>query len=316
MPKISVIIPAYNTMKYLPDTVESVLKQTFTDFEVLIVNDGSTDNIVAWASQISDPRVRLISQKNQGTAAARNKGIIESKGEYIAFLDADDIWEPTKLEKQADCLNKNPLVGLVDTWTIFMDESGTLTGLVMRHNKEGNVYKEVVETCDSSVCCGSSPMIRRSCFDTVGLFDQESYIEDVDMWIRIAKHYHYAVVKAVLVRYRQHPHNKSKDCQSMFQGFRQLIEKTYKTLPTDVLYLRPRSYGRLYVFLAWKSIDKKDEKQALYCSQQAIAMYPQLLFRLSFIRLMIAIAVFWMFGANGYESIQSFNRSLRRRIST
>jgi glycosyltransferase involved in cell wall biosynthesis len=315
MPKVSVIIPAYNAMKYLPDTLESVLKQTLTDFEVAIVNDGSSDNIVEWASQIADTRVRLITQENQGTAVARNTGIAETTGEYIAFLDADDIWEPTKLEKQAECLDRNPLVGLVDTWTAFMDENGKLTGLVMNHSKEGDVYKEVVETCDSSVCCGSSPMIRRDCFDKLGLFDRDSYIEDVDMWIRIAMHYHYAVVKEPLVRYRQHPHNKSKDCQSMLRGFRQLIENTYKSLPTESLYHRPRSYGRLYVFLAWKSIDSQDYKQAFHYSRQAVAMYPQLLFRPWFVRLIIAIAVMALLSADGYEKIRSFNRGLRRRMA-
>jgi glycosyltransferase involved in cell wall biosynthesis len=301
-------------MKYLPETVESVLKQTLTDFEVLIINDGSSDGIVEWASQIIDSRVRLISQENQGTATARNKGIVESKGEYIAFLDADDIWEPTKLEKQVQCLDNNPLVGLVDAWTAFIEENGNSTGLVMKHDTEGDVYKEVVETCDSTVCCGSSPMIRRSCFDTVGLFDRESYIEDVDMWIRIAIRYHYAVVKEPLVKYRMHPNNKSKDCQSMFRGFRQLIEKTYKSLPTEILYLRPRSYGRLYVFLAWRSIDTKDYQQAFYYSKQAFAIYPQLLFHPWFTRLNIAIAVLWLLGPNGYDTIRSFNRNLRRRL--
>jgi glycosyltransferase involved in cell wall biosynthesis len=168
MPKVTIIIPAYNAMKYLPETLESVQEQTLTDFEVLIINDGSSDGIVEWASQITDLRVRLISQENQGTAVARNTGIVESQGEYIAFLDADDIWEPTKLEKQAQCLDNNPLVGLVDAWTAFIDENGKLTGLVMKHETEGDVYKEVVETCDSSVCCGSSPMIRRSCFGHLG----------------------------------------------------------------------------------------------------------------------------------------------------
>jgi glycosyltransferase involved in cell wall biosynthesis len=315
MPKVSVVVPAYNAMKYLPETVESVLQQTLTDFEVLIVNDGSSDEIVEWGSQITDPRIKVISQENQGTAAARNKGITESQGEYIAFLDADDIWEPTKLEKQANCLDNNLLVGLVDAWTAYMDESGKLTGIVMRHTEEGDVYKKVFETCDSSVCCGSSPMIRRSCFETLGLFDENSYIEDVDMWIRIAARYYYGVIKEPLVRYRQHPHNKSKDCQSMLEGFRRLIEKTYRTLPTEVLYLRPQSYGRLYVYLAWRSIDNKDFQQAAHYRNLAIANYPQLLLRPWFMRLSVAIAALELLGSEGYEKVRSFNRALRRRLS-
>jgi glycosyltransferase involved in cell wall biosynthesis len=92
MPKVSIIIPAYNAMTYLPETVDSVLKQTYNDFEVIVVNDSSTDETEQWVSQIADSRVKLISQENQGAAGARNNGIGHAQGEYIEFLDADDLW--------------------------------------------------------------------------------------------------------------------------------------------------------------------------------------------------------------------------------
>src|SRR4028119_1857024 len=126
MPKVSVIIPAYNAMAYLPETLESVINQTFTDFEVLIINDGSPDGIVEWASEIKDSRVKLISQENQGLSGARNTGIWSSQGEYLAFLDADDIWEPTKLEKQVQCLDKNLDVGMVSSGISTIDPNGNL----------------------------------------------------------------------------------------------------------------------------------------------------------------------------------------------
>ena len=106
MPKVSVIIPAYNAVTYLPETVESVLRKNFTDFEVLIVNDSSSVQIVQWASQVADPRGRLISQENQVLSRERNTGIAHAQAEYIAFLDADDLWEPTKLENQVRCLKE------------------------------------------------------------------------------------------------------------------------------------------------------------------------------------------------------------------
>ena len=104
MPKVSVIIPTYNAMTYLPETVESVLRQTYSNFELLIIDDGSSDQTVQWVSQLVDSRVRLISQENQGASVARNTGIAHAQGEYVAFLDADDLWEPTKLEQQVRCL--------------------------------------------------------------------------------------------------------------------------------------------------------------------------------------------------------------------
>ncbi|MBD3561856.1 glycosyltransferase family 2 protein, partial [Planktothrix sp. FACHB-1355] len=112
-PKVSVVIPAYNAMRYLPATLDSVFNQTYTDLEILIIDDGSKDETVEWVAQITDPRVQLISQQNKGVSEARNAGIANARGEYIALLDADDLWEPTKLEKQVRCLEDNPAVGLV-----------------------------------------------------------------------------------------------------------------------------------------------------------------------------------------------------------
>src|SRR4028119_714252 len=126
MPKVSVIVPAYNAMAYLPETLQSVLTQTFNSFEVLIINDGSSDEIVEWASEIKDSRVKLISQENQGLSGARNTGIWSSQGEYLAFLDADDIWEPTKLEKQVQCLDQDLSIGLVSSWVSSINESGDI----------------------------------------------------------------------------------------------------------------------------------------------------------------------------------------------
>lgn len=181
MPKISVVIPAYNAMTYLPETVESVLKQTFADFEVLIINDGSSDHIVQWASQVVDPRVKLISQENQGLPGARNTGIAQARGEYIAFLDADDLWEPTKLEKQVRCIDDNPEVGLVHAWMVLVDEQSKSTGKVMPSYAEGYVWNQLAE---KNVIACPSVMVRRCCFETVGMFDKSlRSLEDWDMWI-------------------------------------------------------------------------------------------------------------------------------------
>jgi glycosyltransferase involved in cell wall biosynthesis len=143
MLKVSVIIPAYNAMNYLPETLKSVLRQTFTDFEILIIDDGSSDNLVQWVSQLVDPRIKLISQNNQGVSVARNTGITHAQGEFIAFLDADDLWEATKLEKQLHTLEDNPAVGLVYTWTAFIDQSGKFTGILLASHAEGNVWEQI-----------------------------------------------------------------------------------------------------------------------------------------------------------------------------
>ncbi|HEY9633632.1 MAG TPA: glycosyltransferase family A protein [Coleofasciculaceae cyanobacterium] len=168
MPKVTVVIATYNSMDYLPETLESVLRQTFTDFEVLVVDDGSSDSTVQWASGLVEPRVKLITQENQGVCVARNTGIAHARGEYVAFLDSDDLWEPTKLEKQVRCFEDNPALGLVHTWLALIDEQGTSTGRVLASNAEGDVLEQLVQK--NTVAC-SSTMGRHCCFETVGMFD-------------------------------------------------------------------------------------------------------------------------------------------------
>jgi glycosyltransferase involved in cell wall biosynthesis len=315
MPKVSVVIPAYNAMTYLPETVESVLRQTFTDFEVLIINDGSSDHIVQWASQIVDPRVKLISQENQGLPGARNTGIAHAQGEYIAFLDADDLWEPTKLEKQVRCLDDTPEVGLVHTWMLLVDEQGKSTGKVMKSNAQGEVWKQLVE---KNVIACPSVIVRRCCFETVGVFDINlRSIEDWDMWIRIATRYPFAVIKEPLSYYRQLPGSMSKNCQVMEQAFQTVIERAFRSAPSELLYLKNRSYGHANLCLAWKALQSKDRdyKLAIHFQQQAISQYPQLCYSRESIRLSFAITALKWFGSERYSKVLALTHSLRRGIS-
>jgi glycosyltransferase involved in cell wall biosynthesis len=207
-PKVSVIIPAYNAMTYLPVTIDNLVRQTFTDFEVLIVNDGSSDNIVEWFSQISDSpykskahrRLRLISQSNQGISQTRNLGIMEAKGEYVAFLDADDLWHPSKLQKQVSCLDRYPEISLVHSWLLLIDKLGKSTGKVLKYNLSGWVEPQLLERNQIG---SPSVMIRRRCFDSVGLFDPKlRAIEDWDMWIRMSRRYQFMAIAEPLT-YRE-----------------------------------------------------------------------------------------------------------------
>lgn len=314
MLKVSVIIPAYNAMNYLPETLKSVLRQSFADFEVLIIDDGSSDNLVQWVSELLDPRVKLISQNNQGVSVARNTGITHAQGEFVAFLDADDLWEPTKLEKQVRYLEDNPEVGLVYTWTAFIDQSGKFTGILLASHAEGNVWEQIVVL--DMISTGSSPMVRRNCFDSVGLFDPHiSGGEDRDMWTRIAAHYPLGVIKEPLTLYRRHPNNTTKNCKKMVQELRQVIEKTFQSTPIELLYLRNRSYGWMNIFAAWSSLlDESNLKQAIHYRQQAILHYPQLRYTFIYIRLSLAILMIRWFGLEGYVQVKEVTCNLRRLI--
>lgn len=320
MSKVSVVIPAYNSMTYLPETVESILRQTFTEFEVLIIDDGSSDNIVQWSSQQLDPRIKLISQKNQGVSVARNTGIAHAQGQYIAFLDADDLWETTKLEKQVHCLENNPTVGLVHTWMALIDGKGKPTGRVIASQAEGDVWKQLVEK--NTVAC-SSVMARSCCFQTVGVFlpRREEYpvdVEDWEMWIRIAARYRFAVIKHPLMLYRQYPNSTSKNWHSIEQAYSVVIEKAFDTAPSNLLYLKSRSYGHANLRLAWKCLQTidRDYKNALHFRQQAISHYPRLRFSWEYIRLSLAIAALQLFGTDGYSKFLKLTHALRRRLSS
>ncbi len=313
MPKVSVVIPAYNAMAYLPETLESVLRQTVTDFEVLIINDGSSDHIVQWVAQITDPRVKLISQQNQGVSVARNTGLAHAQGEYMAFLDADDLWEPTKLEKQVQYLEDKPEVGLVYSWTALIDERGNPTGRVYAFDAEGNVWEQLL--VGDPISNGSSCMVRRSCFETVGVFDRSlTSAEDYDMWLRIAARYPFAVVREPLTLYRQHFSSVSKNRQRMLQSLRTVIEKAFQSVPLEKLYLRNRVYAGINLDLAWLAIDERDYKKAAHFRKQALLHHPQIRYSEKCMRLSLALTLIRWFGPQGYDGMRALTRTMRRLV--
>lgn len=317
MSKVSVIIPAYNAMAYLPETIANVLKQTYTDFEVVVINDGSTDKIEEWITQISDRRIKLISQANLGLAGARNTGVWEAQGEYLAFLDADDLWESTKLAKQVQVLDSSPQVGLVYTWVAYIDEQGNSTGRVINNQQEGKVWQEL--TRGNIVECGSVAMVRRQCFDKCGLFDCNlgSFVEDWDMWLRIANHYQFKVVTEPLVYYRQVTNSASRNWEAMAKSYQLVIEKAFAKATWRDLPLRNRSYGTANLVLAWKAIQSqtKDHQKASYFRSQVLRHDPWLFFSQEYFRLSIAIAIMQWFGVDGYQQFLSLLYGLRRSLN-
>ncbi|PSM46076.1 glycosyl transferase family A [Chroococcidiopsis sp. CCALA 051] len=316
MPKVSVIIPAYNSIAYLPATLDSVLRQTFTDFEVLIVDDGSSDNTAAWGSQIQDRRIQFITQANQGTCAARNTGIALAQGEYIAFLDADDLWHPTKLAKQVRYLDEHPEVGLVYTWTALIDPEGRPTGRIFASRDRGDVWQQLVQRNITE--SGSSFMMRRCCFETVGVFDTTlSHVGDWDMCLRIAARYKFGAIEEPLVYYRQYSNSMSKNWQRVEKCFYTVLDKAFQSKLPELQDLKDRCYGLVNLTLAWKCLQTqtKDYKQAIQFRTTAIAYSPQLRYSKEYVRLSVAIAIVRWCGADGYNRLLAIFHALRRRIS-
>jgi glycosyltransferase involved in cell wall biosynthesis len=202
---ITVIIPAYNCEQYIAQALDSVLGQTYPAHEIIVVDDGSTDGtrraLDAYGSQII-----YIYQQNSGAAAARNTGIRRATGEFIAFLDADDLWLPQILELQIDYFAKHPSCGLVYTDMTVFDSSGIIHESVREwlgmNMPTGYVFPQLFW---ETLFCPSSVLCRRECFDAVGLFDSTlRHGDDYQMWLRVARRFEFGCVDKPLMMYRQH----------------------------------------------------------------------------------------------------------------
>ncbi|OUQ51588.1 glycosyl transferase [Alistipes sp. An116] len=207
MPKISVVIPLYNKEKSIASTLQTVLNQTFTDYEIVIVNDGSTDNSVAEVEKIHDARIRLINQQNAGVSAARNRGVEEAKGELIAFLDADDEWKSEYLATQYHLSQKYPECSVFACNYEFHDAEGNVTPTNIHKlpfvGEDGILinYFEVA-SCSHPPLCTIAVMIRKNVLQAIGGFPVGVTLgEDLITWARLAVYYKIAFSKQVVAVY-------------------------------------------------------------------------------------------------------------------
>jgi glycosyltransferase involved in cell wall biosynthesis len=201
LPRASVVMANYNYARYLRAAIESVLNQTLGDLELIIVDDGSTDGsreIID--SYLHDPRVRFRPVEHLGQPGAKNAGIELTRGPLIAFLDADDIWHPRKLEKQVALFEHDPALGVVYCRRTLIDEDGRELPYRQPPLQRGDVLAPMFH--DNFVCF-SSAVVRRIVFEHVGLFDERSDLAiDFDLWLRVAAHYRFDYVDEPLVQYR------------------------------------------------------------------------------------------------------------------
>jgi glycosyltransferase involved in cell wall biosynthesis len=243
---VSIIIPTYNgySRGFLQDSIESVLGQTYKNFELIIVDDGSTDDTDKLCKMYAaDMRVKYFLQDNSGVATARNNGIKFSAGDYICFLDDDDVWLENKLEKQVEFYEKaNKRVGLCYTGLEIIDKTGRRTGAVQANHADGDVFTQML--CENLVNCTSSVMIPRYVFSRVGLFKKHlSYAEDYDLWLRIAKKYFLYSIDEVLVLYREHGKNTSANLDEIdFYALRAVFKHTKDDSIYNKFYKKRAAY--------------------------------------------------------------------------
>jgi GT2 family glycosyltransferase len=216
-PVVSVIIPAYNVQSYIAATLQSALNQTFRSFEIIVVDDGSTDDTQVIAQSYRDRGVLVLTQSNSGPAAARNRALSIATGEYIACLDSDDLWEPDYLKTMIDFLGLHPEVSIVFSDTVFFGKS-KFSGKRFQEVYPPSTPITFTKLAGFQSHVAMSATLRREVFDRLGLFDEHLRgSEDFDLWLR-ALHAGYRIepVPKVLVRYRRHASSVSSDGSNMF----------------------------------------------------------------------------------------------------
>jgi len=249
VPKVSVVVPTYDSARFLGKAIQSVLDQTFQDWELIVVDDGSTDNTRDVMAAFQDPRIRYVHQENRGAPAALNAGIRLARGAYVAFLGADDRWLAEKLALQVAQLDSLPLnVGLVYCDLHLLDlEDDTILGRFLdgREPPRGRVLSQLVRT-EGSFLHPCASLIRREVFDRVGVFDESLKThEDWDLWVRIAAAYEVEALDHPLAVYGRRPSQLTADIQQMYLYG---VEAKLRVLHTQTL--RPSDRRALRHYLA------------------------------------------------------------------
>ena len=250
MTTISVIIPTYNYGRFLREAIDSVLAQTYPAHEIIVVDDGSTDDTPRILAEYGD-RIRVIRQENLGASAARNTGIAAARGEWVSFLDSDDLWLPRKLECDAARIAADPDLGMVHCGAEQFDNTGR-TIAVFLGGLEGWVAPDLLRLDREVIAApGSGLTVRKTAAEEVGGYDPRiECAEDWDFCYRIARRHRTGVIPEVLARYRQHGTGRHLNIPKMANGMFQALEKAFQSPDPEVQSQRKRTYGHLHRVLA------------------------------------------------------------------
>lgn len=319
-PKVSVIIPTYNYARYLPDAIESVLSQTFSDYEIVVVDDGSTDNTV----EVLQPymgKIKYIYKENGGLSSARNVGIQNSICEYLVFLDSDDMLMPDKLRIQTAILDDNPEVGFVYSDEYIMhgeDKDNMYRAREGRQLPSGNIFKEFFL---NSFIAVMTVMVRRSCLDQVGLFDEGLPCnEDDDLWLRILAKWPATFSDYPSAIRRIHSSNMSRDRLKIEKYLVIVLEKSLNSNPHLVEEFRDKANKRIGE-LRWSLVERYLRKGDITAAQRELKQCRKLgysaLWKYYFMSLLIVggrdIAVSGMRCIDYFHKLYRLSRSLLRR---
>lgn len=279
MPVISVIIPAYNGEHTILETIQSVQNQTFSDFEIIVIDDGSTDRTLELLYSIKDDRLKVFPYSNGGVATSRNRGIAQASGEFLTFLDQDDLWAPDKLALQLEALLQHPEAGVAYSWTYFMEDRD---GQRLLHKGEslffeGDVYPEIL--VHNFIASGSNVLVRKSAIDEIGGFDCGCPdAADWDYWLRLAAKWPFVVVPQFQIYYRRSSNSMSSKTERVKQACFLVLNKAYQAAPAELQHLKQKSLAWVYRYFTELNLrystDVKGVEQGGLNLYQAITLQP------------------------------------------
>jgi len=258
--KVSIVVPLYDSGTHIAETMATILAQTYQNYEIIIVDDGSVDDSLTILKSEND-RIFLISKSNGGPASARNIAIKVSSGPFIAFLDSDDLWVANKLEEQVACLQQSKSIGLVYSEALMFSQFNAVKSIKCKIG-----YTQSPAMCNllfGDFIPNSSVIIRRSCIEKIGLLDEDKAliaVEDYDYWLRIAKHYAISAISKPLAYYRIQSDNLVGDGKNIDKGLRlafvvlNKIENLYPEIWKECGIERDMLFARLHIRagVAWK----------------------------------------------------------------
>ena len=293
-PLVSVIVAARDAGSTLADTLESVRRQTVTDLELIVIDDGSTDDTVARVARVTDPRITLASFPGAGISTARNRGIARARGAYLSFLDADDLWTPDKLQRQLEALRRRADAGVAYSWTCEIDLAGRPLGPQPPVRHEGDVYAPML--LGFFLGSGSNALLRRAVIETVGQFDPGLQgVEDWEYFLRAAARWPFVVVPRYQILYRQTPHSLSSHAEMMREQSLRVAERAFAAAPAHLQGLKPRSLANVHRYVARLALTREAGAESVERARQSLAealrLDPRLLLSPTTLRLCVRWAL-------------------------
>lgn len=335
MKKVSVIIPVYNVEKYIATTVKSVLNQTYQNFEVLIVDDGSSDQTVEICQQFDDPRIKIIChQENRGPSGTSNTGVRHAQGDYIALLDGDDVWLPEKLEKHLAHLEKSPILGVSFSPSDFIDEAGKPLGTRQRPKLKGITVTDLL--LSNPLGNGSAAVYRREVFEAIKFQDnlhgsvEDFYFDehfrmsqDLECLLRIAIQTPWQIegISEALTQYRVNPTGVSSNLLNNIEVWDRVLEKMRSYDPELIAQWENKSRAYLLRYLARRAVRLQVGSLAVELIHRTLFTYWRILLEEPRLTILTWVAAYllWLMPKSLYCQTEAFVSKItgaiqRRRI--